>query len=159
MTRETSASMPSIAIAHRLLLQANPRGSDDHALLAAALQLACSRVVASLRDSLGDDGCDAVLGRALGRAEAEHPALRRLHRRQGDTIQLDGVASTIDEFGASDATAALEALFAALMDDLGRLIGHELAVGLIDGGSRYSRDGAKELGQSMRPLSRQSPLS
>ena len=54
-------------------------------------------------------------------------------RRLGDgTVHLDGVAASAETHGIVAVTAAVEALLAALLDILGRLIGEDMAIQLID---------------------------
>jgi len=107
------------------------------------LQQTCTRVLGNLREALGEDGCNALLARALARAEREHPPLKKIRRLYGDSIHLDGVAASVDAFGVPAVTAAIEALFAALVDVLGRLIGEDMAARLIDS-DRLHTNGVKK---------------
>ena len=101
-------------------------------MVVAALQRTCLRVSDNLRDSMGNDGCNALLVRALARTEANHPALKNICRLNGGDIPLDGVLASVEAHGVAAVTSAVEALLAALVEILGRLIGEDMAIRLID---------------------------
>jgi hypothetical protein len=133
MNKDASQSSSSIEIARRLLArEAAPGREHEPAKAAAALQQTCLRVIETLRDSMGGDGTNALLVRALARTEAEHPALKKVTRINGINIHLDGVAASVEAHGIAAVTAALEALLAALIDSLGRLIGEDMAIRLMN---------------------------
>jgi hypothetical protein len=118
-------------IARRLLAREMPAGGEP-AMVAAALQRALARVSANLRDSVGDDGRDALLARALARTEPDYPALKDIRRLNNGAVHLDGVVASADAHGVAPVTAAIEALLAALVDVLARLIGEDMAMRLLD---------------------------
>ena len=84
---------------------------------------------------MGTDGCAALLARALARTEAEHPALLTLRRQDGREIHLDGVAEAMQQHGRAAVEAGVQALMRALVEVLGRLIGADMAVRIIDLGA------------------------
>lgn len=133
MSRDASQSPDSLQIARRLLAreEAPGRGAKPE-LVGAALQQTCVRVSANLRDSLGEDGANALLGRALARTEADHPALKDIRRLNEGGIHLDGVVASVATHGVAEVTAAVEALLAALVQILGRLIGDDMAIRLVE---------------------------
>jgi hypothetical protein len=98
-------------------------------------------VFENLRDSMGEDGCTALLARALARTEPDHPALIDIRRLNDGSIHLDGVVASVEVHGVAQVTAAIEALLAALVDVLSRLIGEEMALRLIDPDASRSRKG------------------
>jgi hypothetical protein len=115
-------------------------------MVAAALQRALARVSANLRDSVGDDGRDALLTRALARTEPDYPALKGIRRLNNAAVHLDGVVASADAHGVAPVTAAIEALLAALVDVLARLIGEDMAMRLLDHDlSGPSRDGGTRM--------------
>jgi hypothetical protein len=116
----------------RRLLARETSASDDPAMVAAALQRALVRVWANLGDSVGDDGRDALLARALARTESDHPALKDICRLNNGAIHLDGAVASVEAHGVAPVTAAIEALLAALLEVLGRLIGEDMAMKLLD---------------------------
>lgn len=108
-----------------------PGGRSNPELAAASLQRSCVRVCAVLRNAMGVDGSDALLGRALARTQAKHPAIASICRDARGT-ELDGVAAAVDKHGIEAVTVAVEALFEALVDVLARLIGEDMVVRLMD---------------------------
>jgi hypothetical protein len=129
-------------IARRLLArEAAPGKERSPQTEGAALQRTLSRVFESLRDSMGVDGCNALLVRALARTEADNPALKNLTRMNENSIHLDGVVASVEAHGVAAVTEAIEALLAALIDALGRLIGEDMAIRLIDHDAPRSRKG------------------
>jgi hypothetical protein len=127
MTPHSTASQEMV----RRLLARETSAAEEPAVVAAALQRTCMRVSANLRDSVGDDGRDALLGRALSRTESKHPALKDIRKLNG-AIHLDGIVASVEAHGVAPVTAAIEALLAALVDVLGRLIGEDMAMRLLD---------------------------
>jgi hypothetical protein len=128
-----AASRTALDIARHLLGHADTPVEESEADAAGvALQRACSRLVQTLRDSMGDEGCTALLARALARTEAAHPSMRDIRRIDGDQILLDGVVAGIRAHGIAKATLAIEALFVALIDILIQLIGEDMAIRLVD---------------------------
>ena len=133
MNRDASESPNSLQIARRLLAQDAASGKErDPTKVGAALQQTCARVFESLRDAMGEAGGNALLARALTRTEAQHPALKSIRRLNEGRIHLDGVAVGVEAHGVTAVTSAIEALLAALIEILGRLIGDEMAIRLID---------------------------
>ena len=81
---------------------------------------------------MGDAGCAALLARALARTEGAHPVLKDLRRRADEGIRLDGIPASAAAHGIESVTAAIEALIAALVDILTRLVGDDMAIRLLD---------------------------
>ena len=140
--------MISSEIARRLVARdarAVGHGTTESAAL--ALQRSCTRFANALCDAVGEAGGAALLGRAFARVEQAHPALTALRARQTETGQLtrlDGIVATVDSHGIEAVTVALEALLAAVIDTLIRLIGEEMTIRLVDhdGPEPRARDGA-----------------
>lgn len=130
MNREASLSPTSRQIARHLLTR--DVSQPDPAMIGAALQRTCVRVSENLRDAMGEAGRNALIARALARTEADHPALKSIAGPGGDGIQLNGVAASVDKHGVAEVTAAIEGLFAAIVDLLVRLIGEDMAIRIID---------------------------
>lgn len=116
----------------RRLVARETSGAGEPAIVAAGLQRACARVSANLRDSVGEDGRDALLARALARTESDHPALKDICTLNNGAIRLDGMVAGVDAHGVVPVTSAIEALLASLLDVLGRLIGEDMAMRLLD---------------------------
>ena len=133
MSTDASPSSPSLEIARRLIARDSAHaGNAESRTVAVALQRTCRHVCDTLRDSLGDDGCNALLARALARTEAHHPALMLVRRLDNTGIHLDGVIAAVEARGAVEVNVAVEALLGALMDVLGRLIGDDMATRIMD---------------------------
>ena len=142
MSKDASRSPASLQVARNLLArEAATDNAGGPETVTSAMQRTCSRVVANLRDALGEDGCNALLARALARTERDHPALTTIRRLDGDRIHLDGVDATVEALGVAAVTAAIEALLTSVVDILGRLIGEEMAIRLIDQDRPRSRTG------------------
>jgi hypothetical protein len=109
--------------------------SDATHASAELLQRTCNRVTGNLRDMLGVDGCAALLTRCLARTDQQHPALATVWRQDGREIHLDGVADAVEKHGEAAVTAGIEALMTALLDLLGRFIGADMAIRIIDLGA------------------------
>lgn len=129
-------------LANRLLAR-ETAGAVDPAAVATAMQRLCANISTSLRRSVGDDGYNALLARALRSTETDHPVLTRMRRVDGAGIYLDGVLASVDTHGVPTVAAALESLIAAVADILGSLIGADMALNLLtdDGQSARTLNG------------------
>jgi hypothetical protein len=147
MSGDTSRTSSSVRIARRVVArELSPHADTGPAVIATALQLVCARVCSNLRDAMGVAGCDALMDRARKRVERDHPALVGLCGQSGVELPLDAIVATVEAHGHTAVTAAIEALLAALIDILSRLIGEDMAIRLIDPEVSRSRldDGAHE---------------
>jgi hypothetical protein len=119
-----------------------PSGSKgEPKVIGAALQRTCARVSENVRDAMGDDGWNALLARAITQTESAHPVLSNIRRFNDGRVHLDRVVECVEANGAAAVTEAIEALFATLVDILGRLIGEDMAIRLIDPDASRSRRG------------------
>ena len=100
---------------------------------AEALQHSCTRVTDSLCRSLGAVGSSALLERAFARTAKEHPVIKEMYRRDGDSTRVDGITRSVEAHGNDVVTRAIEALLTAVIDLLTRLVGEEMATRLISG--------------------------
>lgn len=133
MKGDAPRSAPAADVVRRLLDRAAPdRANHTPQEAAAGLQRACTRVSDNLRESMGEDGCTALLARALARTEAQYPALATIRHLNGRGITLDGVADSVERHGVRATTAGIEALLVATADVLGRLIGEEMAAKVME---------------------------
>lgn len=78
---------------------------------------------------IGAEGYRTLHDRALGMARLEHPALHGLSCLGGDQA---AIAAAVRANGAAQLADGMVAWVAALMDVLGRIIGQETAVRLVD---------------------------
>lgn len=89
----------------------------------------CVQLRRGLGRWIGADGYSVLLDRALGLARAEHPALRGLLCMGEDDA---GITASVRAHGAAEVAAGMVALVAALIELLGRIIGDEMAVRLVE---------------------------
>ena len=81
---------------------------------------------------MGQDGCHALFTRALLQTRTEHPFFERIRLSPRSEPNIDGVADSINAHGDASVSDGLEAMLVALVELLDRLIGHDMAVKLID---------------------------
>jgi hypothetical protein len=124
---------PSAArdMARRLLAQ-ETKGADQPDAVVAGIQQLCTRVSDNLRQSVGDDGYNALLARVLRRTEPEHPVLTDIRRVADSGIYLDRVSAGVESHGVAAVQAAIESLLATLIDVLAGLIGADMVLNLLD---------------------------
>jgi hypothetical protein len=79
---------------------------------------------------IGVMGYRALLDRALGLARAEYPALAGLSCHGGE--EEPEVAAAVRAHGAAEVAAGMVAVVAVLIDLLGRIIGEEMALRLVE---------------------------
>ena len=131
LQKEREAQRASSAdIARRLLAHDTAPGATDPEIVAVGLRKTCARISGALRNSLGVDGCNALLVRALTRTEAAHPLIKELRRNSDGGISFDVLVTSVDVHGVGPVTAAIEALLATLIDILIRLIGEDMTIRL-----------------------------
>jgi hypothetical protein len=122
---------PARQIAHRLVnSRRSERAGGDTAARAAAA--ACDHLYRELSRWVGSDGCNALFTRALAQARTEYPALGQIQLRPRSEPYIDGVAETIMAHGDAAAAEALESMLVRLIELLGRLIGDDMAMKLIE---------------------------
>jgi hypothetical protein len=96
--------------------------------------LAAERVILSLRDRLvlwfGPDGFQALLGRALHRAQVQHPVLGVVRALEGDDHPLYELQQSESHAGPASRDAVL-ALIVAMFEVLTRLVGGDLVTRLV----------------------------
>jgi hypothetical protein len=131
---------PARRIARRLINSRPPEraGGDTGARTAA---VACNKLYRELSRWVGADGCHALFTRARADARAEYPALEQIQLRTRSEPYIDGVAETIIAHGDAATAEALESMLVRLVELLGRLIGDDMALKLIERSLRASEDG------------------
>jgi hypothetical protein len=133
-------------IARRLINSRRSEGaaSDTGARAAAA---ACDHLYRELSQWVGPDGCHALFTRALVQARTEYPALEKIQLRARSEPYVDGVAETIMAHGEAATAEALESMLVRLIELLGRLIGDDMAMKLIERSLAASESGATSRGR------------
>lgn len=127
----TSEDSTPVDTARRLFAgaMADAAGPDASA---AAMQRVCVRISDNLRNTLGDDGYNALLARASSRARFAHPVLADLTRDANPATRFDAIVPAVATHGVPAVGAALESLFAHLVAILGSLIGADMVLNLLD---------------------------
>lgn len=91
-------------------------------------QRLCVQLRVGLSRWVGFEGYRALLDRALEQVRSEHPVLSHL---SCDGSDEEEIAAAVRAQGAAEVAAGIMALVATLIDLLGRIIGEEIAVGLV----------------------------
>ena len=122
---------PAREIAGRLISsrRSERKGGETAARAAAA---ACDNLYRELSRWVGSDGCHALFTRALAETRTEYPPLTQIQLRARSEPYIDGVAETIMAHGDPATAEALESMLVRLVELLGRLIGDDMAVKLIE---------------------------
>ena len=130
MTPSRSES-PAQGIARRLIERRDSKrnGDETPARKAAA---ASDQLYRELSRWVGTDGCHALFTRALAHARTEYPVLEQIQLRSRSEPYVDGLAGTIMAYGDAGTAVALESMLVRLIELLGRLIGDDIAMKLID---------------------------
>ena len=95
----------------------------------AATQRVCDDLRAGLGRWIGAEGYRALLDRALVLAVTDHPVLGSISCHDGDAL---AAAAAARAHGATELANGLVALVATLTELLGRIIGEEMAVRLVE---------------------------
>lgn len=81
---------------------------------------------------VGVDGSTALFARAIAEAKLEHPALSNVRYSRHSSVCLDGLAESAQIHGSRAAAEGVTAVLTALIELLGRLIGEDLAIRLVE---------------------------
>jgi len=135
--RMTAQSTPATDSARGLWARAVGDATAPEEVAAAAERM-CTQLRTGLGRWIGADGYRALLDRALGGVRAEHPALGDLPCLGGD---VPATMAVVRAQGAGAVAAGLVALVAALIELLGRIIGDEMALRLVEQMGIPSRHG------------------
>ena len=124
----TPRSAAELDVARRLWVRAAGDASTPEEVAAGA-----ERMFAQLRGGLGRwigaEGYRALVERALGLVRVEHPAIGDLSVRGGDQMMT---TAAVREHGTGEVADGLVALVAALIKLLGRIIGQEMGLRLVE---------------------------
>jgi hypothetical protein len=118
-------------IARRLIDSHRSERAEGHTAARAAAA-ACDQLYRELSRWVGPDGCHALFTRALAQARTEYPALGQIQLHARSEPYIDGVAETIMAHGDPATAEALESMLVRLVELLGRLIGDDMAMKLIE---------------------------
>jgi hypothetical protein len=127
-------------IARRLIDSRRSEPGEAHSEARAAA--ACDALYRGLSRWVGSDGSHALFSRALAEARTKHPSLMQIELRVRSEPYVDGVTETIMAHGEAATRAGLESMLVRLIALLGRLIGDEMAMRLIEQSLAASERGA-----------------
>jgi hypothetical protein len=127
--RPTSAH--AIDVARRVFGSTDDGVAGDDALLESSERIG-SCVPDALARWFGPYGSLALVARALAIAESEHPALSGVTAASGASPRLVGLGASAGTHGSLATSQGVIAWLAALLDLLGRLIGDDLALLLLE---------------------------
>jgi hypothetical protein len=127
-------------IARRLIDSRRSEPGEAHSEARAAA--ACDALYRGLSRWVGSDGSHALFSRALAEARTKHPSLMQIELRVRSEPYVDGVTETIMAHGEGATRAGLESMLVRLIALLGRLIGDEMAMRLIEQSLAASERGA-----------------
>jgi hypothetical protein len=132
MQSDTASSEPAdaaVAFARRLL-DRERAGDDSDAGLARALDRSCSLITVGLARWFGLYGTRALVTRALATAQKKYPSLARVG--VSDNHCLEGVTASAQLHGSTAVAEGIVFTIADLVGLLGRLIGDDLAISLLE---------------------------
>jgi hypothetical protein len=124
----TQRSAATTEVARRLWARA-AGDTNSPEEVAAAAERTCTQLRTGLGRWIGAMGYHALLDRALALARAEHPALRSLSCHGGEEPMI---TAAVRAHGAAEVATGMLALVAGLVELLGRIIGEEIAVRLVE---------------------------
>jgi hypothetical protein len=126
-------------VARRLVTNSGPspttggdRGSDDTAQAIAAAERAARQLGDALTRWFGPYGYHALLTRALVEARGAHPVLGAVVVRSPLEPFLDGLVDGARAHGNAAMTNGVTTVLATVIDLLGRLIGEDMALHLVE---------------------------
>lgn len=121
---------PETATAAARRLWANIAGdSTSPDEIAVAAERLCVQLRIGLRRWIGAEGYRALLDRSLGQVLPDHPALAAVSCTEGETPVT---VADVQAHGGAQVAAGLVALVGALIELLGRIIGEDMAVRLVE---------------------------
>ena len=129
-----STSPNALAVARRLLARAGETGDAGNAFRdpVAAGEWVSRSLADSLSRWFGPYGYHALLTRALAQARDAHPVLAAVQVRSSSDPTLDGLADAAMTHGIDTIPDAIAAVLSAVIELLGRLIGEDMAVNLVE---------------------------
>jgi len=123
---QRSAAATEVA---QLLWARTADGASAPDEVAAASDRICTQLRSGLGRWVGTTGYTALLDRAIAQTRMDHPALGSLSCLGGEAPL---VTAAVRAHGAAEVEAGMVAAVAALIDLLGRIIGEDMALRLVE---------------------------
>ncbi len=127
-----SPTLPASQKLARELIDSEQVAGDEVLARATVASHAADKLHAALSRWIGRDGCHALFQRAQTQVADQHPALEEMQLRVREEPYVSSVKESIESFGDSATATAIEAMLAATISLLGRLIGDDMANNLIE---------------------------
>lgn len=127
----TNGAQPPRTLARRVIDagRTNSTAGDGAAGAAAA---ACGYLYNELSRWIGSDGCHALFTRALADSRKESQPLQSVELRARAVPYVQGIETAVAAHGDAETAAGVEVLLIRLVELLGRLIGDDMAIKLIE---------------------------
>lgn len=145
---QRDSSKDSLSVSHssarqvvRRLLSTRRSDRAGGGTPARAAAAASDHLYRELSRWVGPDGCHALFTRALAEAKVEHPPSAQIQLHARAHPYVDGVAEAIMAHGDPATAEALESMLVRLVELLGRLIGDDMAMKLIEQSLSASESG------------------
>jgi hypothetical protein len=127
-----SRDQPAAQQIARRLINSHRSERAEGPTAARAAAAACDQLYRELSRWVGSDGCHALFTRALAQARTQYQALGQIQLHARSEPYIDGVAEAIMAHGDPATAEALESMLVRLVELLGRLIGDDMAMKLIE---------------------------
>jgi hypothetical protein len=131
----------------RRLLAGDAPAEDTPDAVAAATERVCRAVSTNLSRWFGIDGTNALFARALVRAQADYPALANVRYSHQSAVCLERLAESVRIHGADATADGVAAILIALIELLGRLIGPDIAIRIVEQSVPTDADHARATGE------------
>jgi hypothetical protein len=139
-SRTLSGNSPAAREIVRRMISSRPAHTKPGDTAARAAAVACNNLYIELSRWVGPDGCHALFARALAETRPQYPALEKIQLRPRSEPYIEGIADSIMARGDPETAEALESLLIRLVELLGRLIGDDMAMKLIERSLVSERD-------------------
>ena len=127
----TNEAQSARALARRVM-DAGRSQSPTGGTASNAAAAACGYLYDELSRWVGAEGCHALFTRALADARKESPPLESIELQARTVPYVQGLETTIAAHGEAETAAGIEVLLIRLVELLGRLIGDDMAMKLIE---------------------------
>lgn len=127
----TNGALPPRTLARRVIDAGRSQSVGGEAASGAAAA-ACNDLYDELSRWIGADGCHALFTRALAEARKDSPPLQSIQLGLRLVPYVQGTDTAIAAHGDAETAAGIEILLIRLLELLGRLIGDDMAVKLIE---------------------------
>lgn len=127
----TSGAQASRALARQVIDAGRSQSLGDGGASGAAAA-ACNYLYSELSRWIGSEGCHALFTRALAEARKESPPLQSIQLNAGLVPYVQEIDTAVAAHGDAETAAGLEILLIRLLELLGRLIGDDMALKLIE---------------------------